>query len=67
MNDIKLNNRPYPWKEGLTIQAIMNTENFTFKMLVVKINGALIKKDQYSKAIVPQGADVKIIHLISGG
>jgi sulfur carrier protein ThiS len=36
-------------------------------MLVVKVNGKLIKKTEYSTIIIPVAADVKIIHLISGG
>ena len=67
MKEIKLNNRPFPWEEGLTIDDIIKKNNFTFKMLVVKVNGELIKKDKYNDTSVPEGADVKILHLISGG
>jgi len=65
--EITLNNNPFEWKEGLTISDILKKKNYTFKMLIVKIDGKLIKKDKYDKAFIPNGADVKIIHLISGG
>lgn len=67
MKIITLNNKPYNWQENLTIDKILQAENYTFKMLVIKINGKLIKKDQYSQVVIPENADVKIIHLISGG
>ena len=66
-NKITLNNNPFEWKENLTITEILKIKHYTFKMLIVKIDGKLIKKDMYEKTIVPNGADVKIIHLISGG
>jgi len=41
--------------------------NYVFKMLVIKVNGALIKKDCYDTFVIPKNAEVKVIHLISGG
>ncbi|PKN71798.1 MAG: hypothetical protein CVU50_09995 [Candidatus Cloacimonetes bacterium HGW-Cloacimonetes-3] len=41
--------------------------NYTFKMLVIKVNGNLIKKDDYDSTPIPQNAEVLVIHLISGG
>ncbi len=67
MKKIMLNNNPFDWEENLTISGILKKKNYTFKMLVVKINGQLIRKENYASAVIPEGADVKIIHLISGG
>ena len=62
-----LNHRESQWEDGLTIAKLIERENFKFKMLVVKINGELVKRPQYESAIIPEGADVEVIHLISGG
>ena len=51
----------------LTVSAIMELKSFRFKMLVVRLNDRLIKKENYSTAIVKEGDDLKIIHLVSGG
>jgi thiamine biosynthesis protein ThiS len=67
MKIITVNNNELEWQEELTITDILQKMNYTFKMLVVKVNGELVKKQDYDKFIVPEGADVKIIHLISGG
>lgn len=65
---ITLNNRTESFDyEVLSIDGLIKVKNFTFKALVVKINGQLIKKDQYSEAKVYTGDKVDIIHLISGG
>ena len=67
MNTITVNGNTVEWEEGLTISTLLTKMNYTFRMLVIKLNGTLIKKDFYDKTPVPAGADVAIIHLISGG
>ncbi|MCK9220042.1 MAG: sulfur carrier protein ThiS [Bacteroidales bacterium] len=51
----------------LTVSELLKVKNFTFKMLVVKINGKLINKPEYETATVKEGDDVQVLHLISGG
>ena len=67
MDVIKVNGNTVDWEEGLTIASLLIRMNYTFKMLVIKLNGKLIKKDQYETTYIPAGADVAVIHLISGG
>jgi len=65
---ITLNNRPETFEqESLTIAQLLELKNFTFRMMVVKINGQLIKKGTYEQATVVSGDDVQILHMISGG
>lgn len=66
--NISLNNRPDSFEgEKLTISEILTLKNYTFKMMVVKINGKLVKKPQYVTQEVVDGDDLQIIHMISGG
>jgi sulfur carrier protein len=66
--NIILNNRHESFtKERLTITQLLVVKNYTFKMLVVKINGKLVKKDAYNKSIITDGDDVTVLHLVSGG
>lgn len=62
-----VNEHKLPWKEGLVVQDALSMMNYTFKMLVIKLNGDLVKKDAYLTTPIPEGADLKVIHLISGG
>lgn len=65
---IILNNNAEDFEgDGLTITEVLKIKNFTFKMLIVKINGSLVKKDEYDEATVHDGDNVNILHLISGG
>jgi len=65
---ITLNNRPETInQENLTIQELIELKNFTFKLLVTKINDKLVKKDERDTALIKDGDKVDVIHLISGG
>jgi len=67
---INLNNREEILdtnKDILTITELFELKKFTFKNLVVKINGQLIKRDEYASATFKAGDKVEVIHMISGG
>lgn len=51
----------------LTINELLQIKRYTFKMLVIKINGVLVKKSDYDTVVVKDGDDVMVLHLISGG
>jgi len=66
--NITLNNRPQFFEaDRLTIAEILKLKKFSFKMLVIKVNGKLIKKYQYDTQEVIDGDNVQVLHLISGG
>ncbi|MBE9468723.1 MAG: sulfur carrier protein ThiS [Bacteroidetes bacterium] len=65
---ITLNNRNENFDcETLTVSQLLEIKNFTFKMIVIKINGNLIKKGTYETAVIKNNDNVNVIHLISGG
>lgn len=64
---IKVNQETIDWEENLTIDRVLKIMNYTFKMIVVKVNGELVKKEDYDTKIIPEGAEVQVIHLIAGG
>ena len=54
-------------KVNITVDELLRFKKFSFKMLVVRINGELVRKEQYSTAAISNGDNVQVIHLISGG
>ena len=65
--EISVNGRPVEWEENMTIDRVLEKMNYTFRMIVVKVNDELVKKEDYATRIIPEGADVKVLHLIAGG
>ncbi len=62
-----VNGDPLDWFEGMTIRDVLSAKNYVFKLIIVTVNGTLIPRGSYDEAVVPAGADVKVVHLISGG
>lgn len=53
--------------DQLSVRQLLERMSFTFPMIVVKVNGKLIKKESYDKVFVRHGDKVEALHLISGG
>lgn len=65
---ITLNNRPEEFDANqLTFEELITRKNFTFKLLVTRLNGELVKKEDRPATIIKEGDDVVVMHLISGG
>lgn len=64
---ITVNGDPLEHTPGMTVADVLRIRNFIFRMLVVQVNGQIVKRADYATAVVPDGADVQVIHLISGG
>lgn len=67
MSEVIVNGHKIGWKDGMTVQDVLDVMRYTFKLIIVKVNGELVKRDDYHDFKVPDNADVEVIHLISGG
>jgi len=65
---ITLNNRQEEYdRESMTLTELIELKSFSFRLLVTKVNGILIRKEQRNETIIHDGDQVAIIHMISGG
>ena len=64
---IEVNGDTHPWREGMTVADLLEEKRYTFPMKVVRMDGRLVRKDEYDRTPVPDGARVAVIHLTSGG
>lgn len=67
--EILLNNRP-DYIDGfkqLTIKELLSIKNYTYKMLIVRVNDKTIKSEDYEKTYIKEGDKVAVIHLMTGG
>jgi sulfur carrier protein ThiS len=56
----------YPEAE-LSVAEIMRRRKFSFPHVITRLNGALIEKFARESAMVRDGDDLEVYHLISGG
>jgi sulfur carrier protein len=65
---ITLNNRQEKLpQEEVTVGELLKIKNFTYKMLVVKVNQRIVRKHEYGSAMIKDGDDVTVLHLVTGG
>lgn len=67
--EIILNNRPESINghEEITVKQLLEVKNFTYKMLMVRINDTTIRRDDYENTFIKEGDKVAVIHLMTGG
>ncbi|MBE9492218.1 MAG: sulfur carrier protein ThiS [Bacteroidetes bacterium] len=51
----------------LTVSELLELKKFTFHLIITKINGRLVKKEERDSAIISDGDEVIVLHMISGG
>ena len=65
---ILLNDREEEFgRETISVSEMLLQKKFSFKMRIIKINGALISKDNYDSATIHDGDKVQMLYLMSGG
>ena len=64
---INVNGDPLEWRDGMTVQDILDAKKYKFPMLIITVDGEHVPKEQYATAKVPDEANVKVIHMLSGG
>ncbi|HQP39780.1 MAG TPA: sulfur carrier protein ThiS [Polyangiaceae bacterium] len=64
---LTVNGDPHPWREGLTVQALLVEKNYTFPLRVIFVNKQLVKKENIPTTVLHDGDQVEVVHLIGGG
>jgi thiamine biosynthesis protein ThiS len=55
------------YRPGMTVQDVLDALKFSFRMIVVKIDGKVVLRRDFATTGVPDGTEMQAIHLISGG
>lgn len=65
---LTVNNRDrVEWKEGMTVQDLLDVLRYDYALMTVTVDGALVPEAEYSWRLVPDGAEVAVFHLAHGG
>jgi sulfur carrier protein len=67
MMTIEINGKEKAFVEDETVKQLLKRLKYTFPLVVVKINGNVIPRKDFSEVIVPDKSKVTILHMISGG
>ncbi len=65
---ITLNFAPETYEEpSLSIAELLKRKHWSFPLVIVKVNGELVEREDYAERMVGDGDDLEAFHLISGG
>jgi len=65
---VTINNRDrVDWWEGMTVQELLDELGYTYVLITVTVNDALVAEEDYATHLVPDHAEVTVFHLAHGG
>lgn len=64
---IRVNEEPIDWREGMTVRDALRAMNYEFVHITVTVDDVYVSVDDYESRTIPDGADVRAIHLYHGG
>jgi sulfur carrier protein len=64
---IEVNGKPVKWVENETVTMLLKRIKHSFPLVVVKINGNILSKEDFNTTYIPDQAQVTIIEIVSGG
>jgi sulfur carrier protein len=64
---ISVNGRPLEMEGEMTIKSLLHLCNYTYPLIVVRLNGKVISPEDFECARVHEGDSVEAIHLVAGG
>lgn len=64
---IKVRGKEYPWREGMTVADLLKNLGTAYPYAVVRVNERVISRPHFEKTAIPDGAEVYLIPMVSGG
>jgi sulfur carrier protein len=65
---ITVNTEPETWAEdSLSIRDILDRKRWSFPLIIAKLNGESVPREEYSSRLVREGDALELYHLVSGG
>jgi thiamine biosynthesis protein ThiS len=64
---ITVNEIRIEWHQGMTVSQVLSAMKYTFSHIMVTVDGVHVAEHDHDSFTVPDGADVKAIHIFHGG
>jgi sulfur carrier protein len=64
---LTVNGESVEWREGLTVEALLEERKFSFPLKTVFVNGRRIPRTEQAATRLADGDVVEVVHLMSGG
>lgn len=51
----------------MTVRVLLDQKVFTFRHIIVRVNGEYVAEEEYDRHAIKDGDDVMVLHLMAGG
>jgi sulfur carrier protein len=55
------------WHQGLTVRSVLDTLGYNFPTVLVRLNGAIVRRKDWDITVVPDEAEVEVRPIVAGG
>ena len=59
--------RELSWHEGMTVKDVLEALGYAFPLVMVRVNGEVVKKSRWTEFTVPDGASIDVQPVVAGG
>jgi sulfur carrier protein len=67
MHEFTLNQEPQPWREGLSVAALLAEQGRAPAAVATALNGAFVPRGQREATLIQPGDELTLIQPITGG
>jgi sulfur carrier protein len=64
---ITANGKQLSWHEGLTVRELLDTLGYNFPSVLVRVNGAIVRRRLWEEFLVPDAAQIEVRPIVAGG
>lgn len=64
---ILVNGKENQWQENLTIEDLLIKKDLKKNPVLIQVNNQFIDQSEYQKYVIPDGVDIKLFNIMSGG
>lgn len=64
---VKAGDKELAWREGMTVSDVLRQMDDDYPYAVARVNGRLVSRPDFSRAVLPDGSEVFLLPLIAGG
>jgi sulfur carrier protein len=67
MSEFTLNHQPQPWREGLSVAALLAEQGWAAEAVATALNGGFVPRGQRAVTLLQPGDELTLIQPITGG
>lgn len=67
MSDFTVNQQPHPWREGLSVAALLDEQGRAPDVVATALNGSFVPRARREATLIQPGDELTLIQPITGG